>query len=126
MKPRIQRLAALALAIPAAVLVLVTGWVYLRPDPGPAVSLAPAPAYRTPPAGALLDINTASAEELEELPGIGPALAERILARREEYGLFHGPEDLQAVSGIGEAACEAILPYITFRDDYETIPQNER
>ena len=59
-----------------------------------------------------LDLNAATVEELDELPGIGPALAERIVAWREENGPFAGPEDIQAVSGIGPATAEAIAPYI--------------
>lgn len=62
----------------------------------------------------VLNINTASAAELEELPGIGPVLAGRIIARREENGPFAGREDVLAVSGIGEVTYEAIAPYITF------------
>lgn len=59
-----------------------------------------------PPAAApqddLVDLNTAEAAELEDLPGIGPALAQRILAWREENGRFASVEDLLAVPGIGE------------------------
>ena len=61
-----------------------------------------------------LNINTATQKELEALPGIGAVLAERIIARREEYGSFEEKEDLLAVSGVGEAVYEAIAPYITF------------
>ncbi len=57
-----------------------------------------------------LDLNTATAEQLDELPGIGPALAERIMEARP----LAGPEDLMDVSGIGPATYEAIAPYITF------------
>ena len=57
-----------------------------------------------------LDLNTATAEQLDELPGIGPALAERIMEARP----LEGPEDLMDVSGIGPATWEAIAPYITF------------
>ena len=61
-----------------------------------------------------LNINTATQEELEALPGVGAVLAGRIIARREEYGPFREREDLLAVSGVGEAVYEAIAPYITF------------
>ncbi len=62
----------------------------------------------------LLDLNEATAEELECLPEIGPALAQRLLEHRETVGPFTGPEDVLAVSGIGVATYEAIRPYITF------------
>jgi competence protein ComEA len=50
-----------------------------------------------------LNINTSTATELEELPGVGPVLAERIVAYRDEHGLFTAVEDLLDVPGIGEA-----------------------
>ncbi len=61
-----------------------------------------------------LNVNTATAAELEELPGIGPALAGRILAWREEHGPFSGPEDLLRVSGVGPALCQAVGPFIRY------------
>ena len=61
-----------------------------------------------------LDLNAATAAELEELPGIGPALARNILSWREENGAFTCREDVLAVSGIGEVTYETIKPYISF------------
>ncbi|MBC7247844.1 MAG: helix-hairpin-helix domain-containing protein [Actinobacteria bacterium] len=49
-----------------------------------------------------VNINTADADELEKLPGIGPTLAERIVSYRENNGGFRSVEDLKKVSGIGE------------------------
>ena len=65
-------------------------------------------------AAALLDLNTATAEELESLPGVGPVIARRILDWRAENGPFTGPQDVMAVSGIGEATYAKLEPYITF------------
>ena len=48
-----------------------------------------------------LDINHASARELDSLPGVGPVLAARILDHRERYGAFREIDDLRAVRGIG-------------------------
>lgn len=60
-----------------------------------------------------LDINTATAEELQALPGIGEARAEAIVAYREAHGPFTHVEDLRAVSGIGEGILADIMDYIT-------------
>jgi competence protein ComEA len=51
--------------------------------------------------GGKVDINTAPAAELAELPGIGEVLAQRIVEYREENGPFASIEDIQGVSGIG-------------------------
>ena len=51
---------------------------------------------------ALVNINTASAEELQALPGVGPATAAAIVEERERNGPFASPEDIMRVSGIGE------------------------
>lgn len=56
----------------------------------------------------ILSINLASASELESLPGVGPVLAERIVAFRDKNGPFETVEDLLEVPGIGEAKLEAI------------------
>jgi len=47
-----------------------------------------------------ININTASIEELERLPGIGPALASRIVAHRRKHGLFKRPQDIVIVRGM--------------------------
>lgn len=49
-----------------------------------------------------VDVNHASSEELQRLPGVGPATAEKIIAYREANGPFTAPEDLMQVSGIGQ------------------------
>lgn len=54
------------------------------------------------PDDGLIDLNTADQTALETLPRIGPALAQRIIAWREEHGRFASVDDLLAVSGIGE------------------------
>ena len=63
-----------------------------------------------------VNINTATAEELDVLPGIGPALAGRIIAYREEHGPFTAPEDLLAVSGIGEKVLDGLRDQIVLED----------
>lgn len=54
----------------------------------------------------LININTASFEELQELPGVGPAYAERIIEWREEHGPFTEKEQLLEIRGIGERRLE--------------------
>jgi competence protein ComEA len=57
-------------------------------------------------------INYATAEEIQQLPGIGPSKANAILEYREEHGFFQKPEDLLNVSGIGEKTLETLLEEI--------------
>ena len=60
-----------------------------------------------------LDLNTATQEELEMLPGIGPALAGQIVAYREAHGKFMYKEQILDVEGIGEKRYEAVVDLIT-------------
>jgi len=60
-----------------------------------------------------ININTATAVELEELPGIGPKTALRIVEWRKEHGKFQRVEDLMAVKGIGEKKMAQLKPLIT-------------
>lgn len=66
-------------------------------------------------AGGLLNLNTATAAELETLPGIGAVLAQRIVDYRTEHGPFSAVEDIMKVSGIGDKKYEAIDSLITVR-----------
>jgi len=63
--------------------------------------------------GQKININTASATELEALPGIGPALAQRIVEYRQARGPFRRPEDIKQVKGIGDAIFAEIKNWIT-------------
>jgi competence protein ComEA len=63
----------------------------------------------------LIDINTASAGELEELPGIGPTLAESIIDYRESHGPFGSIEEIMDVRGIGQGVFDDIRDLITVR-----------
>ncbi|WP_150462857.1 ComEA family DNA-binding protein [Nesterenkonia ebinurensis] len=62
----------------------------------------------------LINLNTAEAAQLEKLPGIGPALAERIITYRQANGEFSSLEELAAVSGIGPAILENIADQVTW------------
>lgn len=66
------------------------------------------------PAGPI-NINTATAAELETLPRIGPVTAQKIVEYREQHGPFQSIEDIKRVSGIGDATFEAIKALIVVR-----------
>ena len=63
-----------------------------------------------------LNLNTATAEELTQLPGIGEELAKRIVQYRAEQGLFQSIEDLMKVPGIGQGKFEAVKEQITVEE----------
>ena len=73
---------------------------------------APGPAGGTDATGKV-NLNTATAAELETLPGIGPALAARIIEHRTTDGPFASVDDLDDVSGIGAATLEELRPLVT-------------
>lgn len=84
----------------------------------PAAGETPAPADNAAPSdssqsGALININTATQEELETLPSIGEVRAQAIIAYREEHGGFRTTDELMEVSGIGEKIFADISPHIT-------------
>ncbi len=69
---------------------------------------APRPSLPSKP----IPINTATAAQLDQLPGIGPALAQRIIDYRTEHGPFTSIDDLTKVRGIGPALMEKIRAYV--------------
>lgn len=71
----------------------------------------------TAPTRVLVNINTADAEELETLTGIGPALAQAIIDYRAGHGAFRSAEDLLLVKGIGEAKLEGFRAEITLEEE---------
>jgi len=66
-----------------------------------------------------IDLNRATAVELQLLPGVGPALSKRIVEYREAKGEFDRIEDVMQVSGIGPRTFEAIKDYLTVQDRTE-------
>lgn len=82
----------------------------------PAASSAGSPSNSAsssaPTTPSIVNINTATAAQLETLPGIGTVKAQAILAYREAYGPFRSVNELTLVKGIGEKTLEKLLPYI--------------
>ena len=73
-----------------------------------------APAQTTKLEG-VVNVNLATAEQLELLPGVGPARAAAIIAYRKQHGPFERPEDLVAVSGIGNKALARMKSHVVTR-----------
>ena len=68
-------------------------------------------AEKQPPAKPI-DLNAATIKELEELPGVGPVTAKRILDTRQKSGRFHRVEGLLAIRGISQKKLDALRPYV--------------
>ncbi|MBR7164391.1 MAG: helix-hairpin-helix domain-containing protein [Clostridia bacterium] len=116
-----------ALVITGAVLITIVGLLLLYHDVGNEEKAAPASVYlpqatTTPEvvstySGEKLDLNVATKEALESLPGIGETLAQRIIDFREKTP-FKVVRDLKKVAGIGEKTFAAICDYV-----YVTLPE---
>ncbi len=88
---------------------------------GAGTAHAQAPEPKAAAATTMLNLNTATLAQLEELPGIGKATAERILEYRQKSGGFKKIEDLMNVRGIGEKSFLKLKPLITV-----TAPRTDR
>lgn len=73
---------------------------------------SPSPAKKKPLAKPV-NINTANAEELQQVPGIGPATAQKILQMRKSYGPFKSVDDLLAIRGLGQKRLDKMRKYLT-------------
>jgi competence ComEA-like helix-hairpin-helix protein len=74
--------------------------------------LPPALAKKKPPVHPI-NINTAEATELQQVPGIGPSTAQKILDTRKSYGNFKSVDDLLAIKGIGPKKLDKMRKYLT-------------
>jgi len=63
--------------------------------------------------GTVVDLNSATAEQLDALPGIGPSTAAKIVAYRQQHGAFHSLAELDAVSGIGPSKLAELKGLVT-------------
>ena len=82
-----------------------------------AVVLALSAAVTHAAASGVVNINSASSEQLQLLPSVGPALAARIVEFREANGPFASIDELVAVKGIGEKSLERLRPFVTTKGD---------
>ena len=105
-------LGLLTLGFLAAVCYLTFGGERAAPE-GYTVETERAAQEEVAPERVTVDLNTADAETLDTLPGIGPVLAEAIIAYREENGAFSAVDELLNVKGIGEAKLEGLRDYVT-------------
>ncbi len=81
---------------------------------------APQTQQNPQPSAELLDLNTATVEQLQKLPGVGPKTAAAIVRFREKSGPFRRVEDLLAVRGITRKKLEKIAPLVTVKPVEET------
>jgi competence protein ComEA len=72
-----------------------------------------APSFAADAPSGTVNVNSASAEQLALLPGVGPAVAARIVEHRTKNGAFAKTEDLMLVRGIGEKSFEKMKPYVS-------------
>jgi competence ComEA-like helix-hairpin-helix protein len=79
-------------------------------------------AQKNPPA-APVDVNTATAAQLQQLPGVGPAMANAIVQFRKKSGPFERLEDLLAIRGITSRKLERLRPYLTLSKP--TVPKTK-
>lgn len=92
--------------------VLVPGQAAAAP-PGGAPGAGAVSGAGPPGASGMVNLNTATAAELDALPGIGPAIAARIIAYRDQHGGFRTVKDLMKVPGIGPAKFEQLQTLVT-------------
>jgi competence ComEA-like helix-hairpin-helix protein len=74
---------------------------------------ASATAGKKKPPAQPININTANSEQLQQVPGIGPATADKILQMRKSYGPFKSVDDLLAIRGLGAKRLEKMRKYLT-------------
>jgi competence protein ComEA len=84
-----------------------------RPAPVPSGPAAAGGAAAPSPTGSLVNLNTATSEQLDTLPGVGPVTAQKILDWRAAHGAFSSVEELLEIDGIGEKTLADLIPHVT-------------
>ncbi len=79
------------------------------------LATSPALAVEQPALEGVVNINTASAEQLEMLPGVGEVRARAILSERKGRGGFKSIDDLRVVKGVGDSLLERMRPFVTLK-----------
>ena len=114
-----------AMLVATVAVVLWIGWPVPKEEPRqakpeqPIATQAPAawPVTAAAPAKAepKVNLNRASADELQALPGVGPVLAQRMVEWRKAHGRYRTVDDLQEVKGIGKKRMEQLRSFVTVK-----------
>lgn len=120
--PAVRALAAQQAAVDSAASAPRRRRTRSRVPPSPRPRLAPQPAVPQPVTPLPpVNVNRASADELERLPRVGPALAKRIVEWRERHGPFQGLDDLRHVRGIGPTTVRLLDSLVTFSGGHSPL-----
>ena len=97
-------------------------------NPSPVALLSDQPSTAVPKRShkGLLDLNRATEQDFEALPGIGPRLAERIIEYRQMVGAFHSLDELRNVKGIGKKKFEQVRPLVTVTPNAISIGRGKK
>ena len=87
----------------------------------PSTAAAPKRSHQGP-----LDVNRATEQDFDALPGIGPRLAERIMEYRQSVGAFHSLDELREVKGIGKKKFDRIRPLVTVTPDAGSLGKEKK
>jgi competence protein ComEA len=98
-------------------------------NPFPTASLTDQPSIISSakrPHHGLLDLNRATSQDFDALPGVGPKLAERIVEYRQSVGTFHSLDELRRINGIGKKKFERIRSLVTVTSDTGILDRRKK